>query len=580
MLSRRQRHLVFLTGFTVCVCAAVFIIRSAGHSNDPIAGVQTGEIPRQESAPVVAVRQVMEASASAQPQVTTVPTNASVQQILPQLEYRITDWRTYQPKKLTIAPYADLAMEFEMTSVRQESGRTIWTGRNVLNGAFLVTVATQNEWHAVLEIPAASNFEFHISGQSATVTETDSKVLCGNERLVAAASVAGETIDTNSTSADISAALSAGDVHTVDVLFFYDSETLTANSNNAQKVEISIVAMVEAANRVLENSKVDNLRWRYVAAYQVPDYTASDKLKDDLEQLTFTDAAVGQFAAEKCALHGVDQAMLFVSKKRSDDYSGLAWVPGQGSIAHHAVMVWGGGYVVLSHELAHNFGCRHDRQTEMTATGEGFGFGFRFNLNGKDTGTVMSYAPTRVPYFSNPDLEYAGVCLGISEDHTSVTNNSRMLRENALAMAVCREATQAPVITTQPQPARVIKGVGFSLSVTAVGDGLTYQWRKNGVALSGATDPLYAKPSASSGDVGTYDVVVGNIVGQTSSASAAVAVVEPTASPDVASSSSSGGQGGSATGSSGGGGAVEPWVLVALALLGSLRLIGRTRRNR
>ncbi|MBK9990900.1 MAG: hypothetical protein IPP19_09255 [Verrucomicrobia bacterium] len=509
-----------------------------------------------------------------------MPTTASVQQILPQLEHRITDWRTYQPKKLTIAPYADLAMEFEMTSVRQEGGRTIWTGRNVLNGAFLVTVATQNEWHAVLEVPAASNFEFHISGQSATVTETDATVLCGNERLVASAAVAGETIDANSTPTDNSTALSAGDVHTVDVLFFYDTETLTANNNNAQQVEISIVAMVEAANRVLENSKVDNLRWRYVAAYQVPDYTATDKLKNDLEQLTFTDNAVGQFAAEKCALHGVDQAMLLVSKKRSDDYSGLAWVPGQGSIAHHAVMVWGGGYVVLAHELAHNFGCRHDRQTEMTATGEGFGFGFRFSLDGKDTGTIMSYAPTRVPYFSNPELEYAGVRLGLPEGQASVTNNSRLLRENALAMAVCREATEAPVIIAQPQPARVIKGVGFSLSVTAVGDGLTYQWRKDGVALSGATDPFYAKPSASTGDVGTYDVVVGNIVGETSSASAAVAVYEPTASSGVSSSSSSGGQSGSATGSSGGGGAVEPWVLVAFALLGALRLIGRARRNR
>jgi hypothetical protein len=516
-------------------------------------------------------------SASVQTQPKRQPISASVRQILPQLEQTVTDWRAYQPQKLTIAPYADLAMEFEMTSVRQEAGRTVWTGRNVLSGAFLVTVATQNEWHAVLEVPAASNFEFHVSGQAATVTETDATVLCGDGHLVASADVASTTLEVATTTADNDHNAAARRVRTVDVLFFYDSATFAANGGNAQKVETSIAAMVEAANAVLVNSKVENFRWRFVAAYQVPDYAATDKLRDDLLQITLTDCAVGQFVNTKTELHGVDQVVLFVNAKRSDDYNGLAWTPGAGSIAHHAVAVWNTGYVVLAHELAHNFGCRHDRQTEKAANAEGYGYGFRFNLNGRDTGTVMSYAQDRVPYFSNPELEFAGVRLGVPENQGEVANNSRVLRENATLMAGSRDATLAPVITAQPKPTKVAKGAGFSLSVTAEGDGLTYQWRKNGVALSGATDPTLTKSSASSGDVGTYDVVVANTVGQTSSANAAVAVEEPTASAD-ASTTSSGSQSSNSTGG-GGGGAVEPWVLVAFALLGSLRLIGRARRK-
>jgi len=579
MFSGLYKRLPFLIAFTVSIWFVFILVGGLAHSSKILAAKEPGKHPNLADEAVVAVPLVMEAAPSVQTQTKHVSVSASVQQILPRLEQKVTDWRTYQPHKLTVAPYADLAMEFEMTSVRQEGGRTIWTGRNVLNGAFLVSVATQNEWHAVLEIPAASNFEFHISGQSATVTETDIAVLCGNDRLVASAAVAAETIDLASAKTDTSNTSSADDVHTVDVLFFYDSATLAAANNNDQLIETTIVSMVEAANLVLENSAVKNLRWHYVAAYRVPDYTATDKLQNDLEQLTYTDNAVGQFAADKCALHGVDQAMLFVSKKRADDYNGLAWVPGQGSIAHHAVMVWSSGYVVLAHELAHNFGCHHDRQTENAPNADGYGYGFRFSLNGRDTGTVMSYAATRVPYFSNPDLEYTGVRLGISEDQASAANNSRVLRENALAMSACRDATQAPIITAQPQPARVVKGVGFNLSVTAVGDGLTYQWRKDGVALSGATDSIYTKPSSSTGDVGAYDVVVGNAVGQTSSVSASVVVYEPTSSPDASSpATNSSSQSGSAAGS-GGGGAIDPWALVAFALLGSLRLIGQVRRK-
>lgn len=577
MFFRTHKRSLFLIGFTVSFCAAFFLLGRPACPSGADTNNEPGDSPKHAdvAASVVAVVPVKEVAASVHAQ--TEHVSASVQQILPRLEQKITDWRAFQPHKLTIAPYVDLAMEFEMTSVRQEGGHTIWTGRNVLNGAFLVTVATQNEWHAVLEIPAASNFEFHISGQSATVTEIDSVVLCGNDRLVAAAAVAGDTIDQNPTTTNTSKISSEAEEHTVDVLFFYDAATLAANNNDAQRIETTIVGLVEAANLVLENSKVDNLRWHYVAAYRVPDYSATDKLNDDLLNITLTDNAVGEYVASKSELHGVDQVVLFVNAKRSDNYNGIAWVPGQGSIAHHAAVIWNSGYIVLAHELAHNFGCHHDRQTDQVSQGGGYGFGFRFSHKGEDTGTVMSYAPARVPYFSNPDIEYAGVYLGVSENESSAANNSRVLRESALLMASCREATQAPRITAQPEPAKVSRGDGFVLNVSADGDGLTYQWRKNGVNLSGATSPVYSKSSASSGDVGAYDVVVANAVGQTSSASAAVIVEEPTASND-ASSTASGSQGSSAGG--GGGGAVEPWVLVVFVLLGFIRLIGRTHRNR
>jgi hypothetical protein len=111
--------------------------------------------------------------------------------------------------------------------------------------------------------------------------------------------------------------------------------------------------------------------------------------------------------------------------------------------------------------------------------------------------------------------------------------------------------------------------VGFTLSVSAVGSSLTFQWRKDGIDLPGSNQAVYAKSSASSADDGVYNVVVSNDVGQAASASASVAV-SATASASMAATGGSGG----------GGGAVEPWVLTALGILGSLRLFGRACRNR
>jgi hypothetical protein len=572
MFSLHRSRSFFLTGFSVVfVWAAVFAIHEA-----PI----TLRVPKQlkeamaSFQPVEMVQFASSLSAASPQRDQAAPVPASVLQVLPLLERRIDDWRGYQPQKLTIAPYADLALEFEMTSVREENGRTVWRGRNALSGAFLVTVATENEWHAVLEIPAASSFEFHISGQAASVTEKNDPVLCGNPQGAAEAAVAGNVNDQVTAPDKIesdSDSDSEGDANTVDVLFFYDAGTLAANGGNARLIETAIAASVEAANVVLQNSAVNNLRWRYVAAYPVPDYTATDKLEDDLNLVTHADNPQGRIVAEKSALHGIDQVVLYVSGRRKDNYDGISWVPSiEGSVLHHSVIIWNSGYVVLAHELAHNFGCHHDRQTENARDGdEKFSYGFNFKLNGRDTGTVMSYAPSRVPFFSNPDVYYQGkISLGVPEDQPKAANNARVLRGKARLMANFREASEAPIITAQPQPAAVAPGAGFSLSISAVGSGLVFQWRKNGIDLPGANNAVYSKSSANETDRGDYNVVVSNPAGQALSASASVAVTEPVAAASAAPS----------TGSGGGGGAVEPWVLAALALLGSLRLIGRVLR--
>lgn len=63
------------------------------------------------------------------------------------------------------------------------------------------------------------------------------------------------------------------------------------------------------------------------------------------------------------------------------------------------------------------------------------------------------------------------------------------------------------VITTQPTAQTVTAGGTLTLSVVAT-DAASYQWRKGGTVISGATSATYTKASVVSGDAGSYDVVV------------------------------------------------------------------------
>jgi PA14 domain len=74
--------------------------------------------------------------------------------------------------------------------------------------------------------------------------------------------------------------------------------------------------------------------------------------------------------------------------------------------------------------------------------------------------------------------------------------------------------TSAPVIITQPTNRTVNLGQSAAFSVVASGTALTYQWRKNGVNIPGATIANYTTPPTVSNDSGaSFSVVVSNATG-------------------------------------------------------------------
>lgn len=91
----------------------------------------------------------------------------------------------------------------------------------------------------------------------------------------------------------------------------------------------------------------------------------------------------------------------------------------------------------------------------------------------------------------------------------------------------------APSIAIQPANQTVNVGQTATFSVTANGTApLSYQWKKGGVALSGATSASYTTPAALGSDNGaTFTVTVTNATGSVSSSAATLTVTATTQVP-------------------------------------------------
>ncbi|NOS70517.1 MAG: hypothetical protein HOP33_11375, partial [Verrucomicrobia bacterium] len=83
-----------------------------------------------------------------------------------------------------------------------------------------------------------------------------------------------------------------------------------------------------------------------------------------------------------------------------------------------------------------------------------------------------------------------------------------------------------PFVTVVPTNQTVLAGANVNFGVSAGGTlPLSYQWRKGGVGLVGQTNPTLSLINVTTNDAGSYDVVVSNIAGSTTSSPPAVLTV-------------------------------------------------------
>ena len=114
-----------------------------------------------------------------------------------------------------------------------------------------------------------------------------------------------------------------------------------------------------------------------------------------------------------------------------------------------------------------------------------------------------------------------------------VSNSAGVIDSVAARLTVVVPAT-IPVIVNQPVSQTVASGSAVTFSVVASGTApLSYQWRKDGTAIGGATSNALSLTNATTVNGGRYSVVVTNTVGSATSSEATLSVTAASTLPSM-----------------------------------------------
>ncbi|HEX8351680.1 MAG TPA: pectinesterase family protein [Pyrinomonadaceae bacterium] len=150
------------------------------------------------------------------------------------------------------------------------------------------------------------------------------------------------------------------------------------------------------------------------------------------------------------------------------------------------------------------------------------------------SGTGLSYQWLRngAPVAGNesattPTLNINNAQVADTGSYTAVVSNAGGGTTSSAVQLTVSEGEVAPPPTIGSQPADTTVRVGepAGLSVEASGEGLFYQWYKNGALIPGANSPSLVFANAQVADAGGYHVVVSNSGGNVTSAAARLLVV-------------------------------------------------------
>jgi len=114
-----------------------------------------------------------------------------------------------------------------------------------------------------------------------------------------------------------------------------------------------------------------------------------------------------------------------------------------------------------------------------------------------------------------------------AEDMTgSIQMRVRGSRGNTGLSPVTFTTGVVPAITTQPQGVTSCSGRPLTLTVATSTGGTTYQWRKDGANIAGATTATYTVANAATSASGSYDVILSTSCGSKTSDAAVVVIAD------------------------------------------------------
>ena len=121
----------------------------------------------------------------------------------------------------------------------------------------------------------------------------------------------------------------------------------------------------------------------------------------------------------------------------------------------------------LAHEVSHNMGCQHDR--DHSSSPGAYSYSYGYDVAGFFA-TIMSYDNPLVGYFSNPNVLYSGLPMGVPEGQSDSADNAKTINNTKSIVAKFRDSVTG--VGSNPTPN--IKANGSDGPVTQL---TIYQWQ-------------------------------------------------------------------------------------------------------
>lgn len=157
-------------------------------------------------------------------------------------------------------------------------------------------------------------------------------------------------------------------------------------------------------------------------------------------------------------------------------------------------------------------------------------------LNPLSAGYFYPNVSQTVPFYAPPDGTYFMVMVLAESDgyqRLTVDWHNFSNTETFGFVPPPPPVVTTPSITSQPSGLNVTAGASATFSVSANGTSPSYQWYKNGSAISGATGASHTISNAQASDAGNYTVTVFNTAGSVTSNAATLTVSTPPPPPPV-----------------------------------------------
>lgn len=243
-------------------------------------------------------------------------------------------------------------------------------------------------------------------------------------------------------SGSVAGALASTAPAQIDVLVVYTPQAKTGAGGQSSIHALIDLAVLEA-NQTYANSQA-GLSLRLVHKAEVP-YTETQNFSTELSRLQNPND--GQIDAVHALrdTYKADMVSLVVNASSS---CGIAYVMTNVSSAFHPYAFsvvsrsCATGYYSFAHELGHNLGCAHDRQTGGTGA---YPYSYGYRNPSATWRTVMAYAPgARIPYFSNPLVSYQGEPTGVPSTSPVGCDNAKSMTLTAPIVAAFRDGAPTP----------------------------------------------------------------------------------------------------------------------------------------